>query len=274
MFRILIPWLVSMALLGGCSGAACPVEQHTDPARMLRLHRSLTRTVASFRAEARVDQLGREGRVRGTVLMFLQRPNRVRFDAMTQFGPAAILTSDGQEFQLTDLRENRYLHGPTCPANIGRLLGIPMAGEDVVRFLLGDAPLIDAERETIGCGDDGYLVTRWAADGRRQELVLAVRSADRQAPPAQQHTRLKRAEVFDADGKTEWRVTFDDHRVVDDPQEEEGVALPFVIHFVDPRHDADTIVRFEKIDLDVEVPDGAFRQAPRPGISAEHVACE
>ncbi|MCG8555331.1 MAG: hypothetical protein MJD61_08600, partial [Proteobacteria bacterium] len=54
--------------------------------------------VRGLQAEARVDQRGTEGRVRGTVWMFVERPSRVRFDVMTQFGPASVLTSDGRVF--------------------------------------------------------------------------------------------------------------------------------------------------------------------------------
>ena len=82
-----------------------------------------------------MTQWGDRGRIRGTVLMFLERPNRVRFDVMTQLGPAAVLTSDGDTFQLSDLREGAFLHGPTCPENIARLLGISVDAENVLRVL-------------------------------------------------------------------------------------------------------------------------------------------
>ena len=42
------------------------------------------------------------------MMMFVERPDRVRFDAMTQFGPALMLTSDGQTFALSDFKDNRF----------------------------------------------------------------------------------------------------------------------------------------------------------------------
>ena len=60
----------------------------------------MRRPARVFRGDARVDRRDAEGRIRGTVLMILERPDRVRFDAMTQFGPAAVLTSDGETFAL------------------------------------------------------------------------------------------------------------------------------------------------------------------------------
>ena len=126
--------------------------------------RPLSRVV---RAEARVDTRGREGRIRGTVMMFLERPDRVRFDVLTQFGAAAVLTSDGEQFQLADLRENRFLQGPTCPSNIARLLGVSLEGAEVARFLMGDTPRLSPAEQTLTCEGDGYTVTLVAPDGRR-----------------------------------------------------------------------------------------------------------
>jgi hypothetical protein len=198
---------------------------------------------------------------------------------MTQFGPAVILTSDGERFALTDLRENRYLAGPTCPSNIARLLGIPMSGRDLMLFLLGDSPRIEAASSEIVCTGNGkYLVTLRANDGARQELELEVRRWDLEhdAPPEEQRMRLLRSEVFDAAGATVWRATFSDYRVIRDPRSADGlgVAMPFSVRFEHPAEQADTTVRFRELDLNVSVPEDAFTQTPRPGIPAEEVSCE
>ncbi|HJL06022.1 MAG TPA: DUF4292 domain-containing protein [Polyangiaceae bacterium LLY-WYZ-15_(1-7)] len=264
-------------VVAGCPKPGCPTTPHASPARALRMHRSLTRTVTALRAEARVDQRGPEGRIRGTVLLFLERPDRVRFDAMTQLGPAAVLTSDGSAFQLLDMREDRFLQGPTCPANIGRLLGIRLGGEELTRFLLGDTPRLETDDVTMACGEEGYEITLRAEDGRTQEIVLGVREADREAPPEQQHLRLRRSELRRADGSVDWRATFDEFRVVPDPNDPEGrgVALPFEVRFVDPDTGADTLVRFRSIELlDEPVREGVFRQTPPPGVTVESVSCD
>ncbi len=241
------------------------------------MHRSLKRTVTALRGEARVDQRGESGRVRGTVLLFLDRPDRVRFDAMTQFGPAAVLTSDGERFQLLDHRESRFLDGEACPSNIARLLGIHMSGAEVAHFLLGDTPRLEAEDVSLACSSEGYLIVRTAADGRRQEIVLTAREADEDAAPEDQHLRLRRSELYDASGKTVWRATFDDYRVVVDPRDEDGrgVALPFVLRFEDPEREADTMVRFKEMSIVTEpVSDEVFSQTPPPGMSVETISCD
>ena len=269
-----ITMLAGALFVAGCP-SNCPTIPIEDPGQALRLHQGSRSHVRAIRAEARVEQWGREGRVRGTVLMFVERPESVRFDAMTQMGPALILTSDGAEFALTDLRENRYLTGPTCPENIGRLLGIPMSGEQVTQFLLGSTPRIEATEQSIECTGDGtYLITLQGQGGERQEIEVAVREADLDAPPEQQRLRLVRSELFDSEG-TVWRATFDDWRVVPDPGSADGmgVAMPYEVRFEHPRENADTTVNLEQIDLNVEIPAGAFQQESRPGLPVEQAPC-
>lgn len=264
----------AVLVLAGCP-TPCPTTPHTEAQRLLSFQRGSRSYVRSIRAEARVEQWGEEGRIKGTVMMFVQRPERVRFDAMTQMGPAAILTSDGEVFALTDLRENRFLTGPTCPENIARLLGIPLSGEQVTQLMLGGTPLIDAADRSVECtGEGSYLVTL-RGEGLRQEIEIDVRQADRDAPPEEQRLRLVRSQVFDGSG-TVWKATFDDWRVIPDPGSEQGygVAMPYQVRFEHPREDADTTVRFEDIDLNVQVPEDAFAQTARPGLPAEQVLCD
>lgn len=276
MKRALIAGLGAV-LLSACPGRPCPTYPFGSPELVLDHYRDMRRPARVLRAEARVDRRGGEqGRIRGTVLMFVQRPDRVRFDAMTQFGPAAVLTSDGEEFALMDLRENRFFVGPTCPSNIERLLGIRFGGEEVTRLLLGETPRIPHDDQSLRCENGTYIVTLEGEGGLRQELAVEVRPSDLGARPGEQRLRLRRSEVFNADGSTQWRVTYDDYRFVADPADGEGrgVAMPFTVRFVDPRHGVDTEVRFEDIDLNVEVPPDTFEQEPRPGLTVEQVSCD
>lgn len=271
----LLAWLLLASTVAGCSGARCPTLQFTDPDLALAGHRAGREGVHSIRAEARVDQRGPEGRIRGTVLMFLERPDRVRFDAMTRFGPAAVLTSDGEEFQLMDLRENRFFEGPTCPSNIARLLGIRLSGADVTRFLLGDSPRLEAAEEEIVCDGGEYVVSLRAADGRRQRLAFAILSESVDGAPEDQILELRSSEVWSAEGESLWRATFEDYRTVRDGGGQGGVvSMPFRVQFFDRANDADTLVRFKSVDVNVEAPAGAFEQGPRPGLPTERVVCD
>jgi hypothetical protein len=267
----------SSIFLASCAGASCPRETFTSASALVRSFGSMRRPAHAIRAEARVDRRDQSGRIRGTVLMLLERPDHVRFDAMTQFGPAAVLTSDGTEFALADLRENRFFVGLSCAENIERLLGLPLDGADVARFLVGETPLVEASTETVACDGGHYVVTRTASDGGNQVLTFDVRSSDVALAPDAQHLRLRSSEVHGADGALVWRVRYDDHRVVEDPSDTEtphrGVAMPFSVHFELPSRDIDTLVRFNSIDLNPSIPEDAFHQEPRDGLSVEPVEC-
>lgn len=199
--------------------------------------------------------------------MFLERPNRVRFDVMTQIGPAAVLTSDGESFQLSDLREGAFLHGPTCPENIARLLGISVDAENVLRLLTGDTPTIEATERSMECRDGRYVVTLVAVDGTTQEVAFSVDAADQDKAPEAQRLTLRRSTERAPDGKTRWEATYDDYIDV------EGQAFPTNVRFVDEVNDADTSVRVKSISLNPEIPEGVFRQVRGPGMSIEFASC-
>ncbi|MFW2387214.1 MAG: hypothetical protein ACN4G0_02690 [Polyangiales bacterium] len=260
--------LVLCSVAFGCKSApACPVQARTDAARALEDHASRQAGWRSIKAEARVTQWGRNGRVRGTVLMFLERPNRVRFDVMTQVGPAAILTSDGESFQLSDLREGTFLHGPTCPENIARLLGISVDAENVLRLLTGDTPTIEATGRSMQCRDGRYVVTLSAEDGSTQEVAFSVNESDLGKAPGEQRLTLRQSVERAPNGDKRWEATYDDYIEVD------GQSFPTTVRFIDEVNDADTSVRVKSISLNPAVPEEAFRQVPSPGMPVEFAPC-
>jgi outer membrane lipoprotein-sorting protein len=239
----------------------------SDAGKALDDHRNQQSGWQSIKAEARVTQWARDGRIRGTVLMFLQRPNRVRFDVMTQVGPAAVLTSDGESFQLSDSRQGVFLQGPTCPENIARLLGISVEAENVLRLLTGDTPMIEATQESMECREGRYVVTRLASDGTTQEVSFSIHDEDLDKAPAEQRLSLRRSVERAANGDTRWEATYDEYIEVD------GQSFPTKVRFVDQVNDADTSVRVKTISVNPEVPDGAFHQSPSPGMSVEFASC-
>jgi len=260
--------LVASSALASCKTVpSCPLETRTDAAQALADYASRQAGWQSIKAEARVTQWGRRGRIRGTVLMFLERPSRVRFDVMTQLGPAAVLTSDGERFQLSDLREGTFLEGPTCPANIARLVGISLDADDVLRILTGETPMIEATERSIECRNGLYVVTLVAADRTTQEITLSVDRADLDEAPERQRLTLRRSSERGPDGKMRWEATYDDYIDV------EGWSFPTSVRFVDQVNDADTSVRVKSISLNPDVPDEAFRQEPGPGMATEFAPC-
>lgn len=280
MRRLLLSPSVLLLLLLPSLGAGCagslprPAHPFTDPAAAIALHTAGRERVRSLRAEARVDQRGAQGRVRGTVLMFVQRPDKVRFDVMTQFGPAAILTSDGAQFAFDDQREGRFITGPTCPANIARLLNVPLSVEQTTLLLLGGTPLIAHDRAALTWVDEPglYRITLSVRAGGRQEIDFGLDERDRELAPERQRLRLLRSEIYGAEGKTRWRARYDDFKPL--PLAGEPSTTPFEVHIEQPQAGHDTLIRFKQISLNTDVPADAFQQTPRPGLTVEIASCD
>ncbi|HEY6877049.1 MAG TPA: DUF4292 domain-containing protein [Polyangiales bacterium] len=253
------------ALLGGCTGATCPAQLITDPSQAIAAQKHAP--IRSLRAEAKIDQRGREGRIKGKLMMFVERPDRVRFDAMTQFGPALILTSDGKTFALSDFKDGRYLTGPACAESLGRVIGVALASSEVASVLLGEAPLI-AGSESLMCSHGVYKLERKAKDGAREELELAVHEGDRKKAPQEQRLYLASATLWNARGAKLYRVRYEDYKQV-------GAAeFPHTVRIDDYTNGSDALLRLSDVAVDVTVPNGAFTQTPRAGLAVELLACE
>lgn len=265
-------WIACVALAGGCSSVPKPKYPYTDGVRALALHRLVREQVPSIRAEARVEQRGDRGRIKGTVYLLIERPSRVRFDVMTQFGPVATLTSDGRRFAFSDLRDKRFLTGETCPANIARLLNVALTAEQTVLLLLGGTPVLEGARSTVEWDGGGfYRIALRAADGQRQEVDLAVPEADLELPAERQRLVLRRSELFDRKGRSVWRATYDDYRALATG----GIAtdLPYAVDVVQETAGTETRIRFKDVAVDTELPGDAFVQLPSPGMTIEEAPC-
>lgn len=263
----------SCECLLACAGSLRPQHPIQDAQLALQRRDATIDGLHSIRAEARVDQRAQSGRIKGTVLMFVEDTGRVRFDVMTQFGPIAILTSDGLEFAYSDLREKRYLFGPTCPQNIARLLGVPLSAEETARFLLGGTPLIAHTQANVALNDAGHYQLSLQGDaGTKQELELAVYPGDEALLPAKQRLKLVRSELWGPGGRAVWRVSYSDHEAI--TLEGRQLLVPMRVRIEQSAAKADTVVLFKSIAANPKIPDEAFTQTARPGMQEEEATCE
>jgi hypothetical protein len=264
---------LALCLAAGCAGSLRPAHPISDPKLALERQRATGVGLHAIRAEARVDQRKSGGRIRGTVLMFVEETGRVRFDVMTQFGPVAILTSDGKQFAYSDFRERRFLSGDTCPQNIARLLGVQLTAEETARFLLGGTSVLQAEATQLDVDDEGhYALQLKAASGARQQLTLAVYPSDLALPAEQQRLYLVRSELWDDQGKKIWRVSYADVESV--AVGAASLLVPMRVHIEHSAQNSDTLVHFKKVVANPALEDAIFVQTPRAGMNEEAAVCE
>lgn len=267
-------WAMMAVVASGCAGSQRPTTMFRKPEALLVRYRAQRPTLNGILGEARVDQRGEQGRIRGTVWMIVAPHGQVRFDVMTQFGPVLTLTSNGDRFALLDMREKRFLEGPTCAENIGRLLRVPLTAAQVSELLLGGVPALpDVTEQHLEFKDGRYRVEQVASDGRRQQLQLSVDSKDLKKPLDEQRLYLRNVRVYAPDGKKYWEAKFEDVRKVTGAKSG-PTHLPFFVQVLQPESDTDTVIRFKEIQIDPEVQPGTFEQAVPAGMTPEEALCD
>jgi hypothetical protein len=218
--------------------------------------------VRTLRAKAKVDQFTRQGRIKVKVYMLATQAGQLRFEAVSPFDTALLtLTSTRGRFASIDHRSNVFYTGPAKPCNIARVFGLALEPSEVARALSGGAPLIahrearvswdrcqGTERLTLS-GEKGLTQRIWLR--RKDGMFLVVRS-----------------EVRDAKGKILLTLAFEQYR-------RQGARwVPEVIKFTQPARKSDVIIRYQKVELDVEIPEDAFRLSAPAGLPEQELDCD
>ena len=249
----------------GCSGRP-PRFPITDPAMALRHVTAREERVHRIRAHGSADHFGPQGRIRGEVYVFVERPRSVRVDTRAFGTTVSTLLSDGQSLAMADLRGGHFYVGDARPCVAAQLLGIPMESAEVVAVLAGGPPIIEGDRR-IRWDDGHYVVDIAGRAGVGESIWLELTDAEREgARPEAQRPRPVHAELRDARG-VRAVLTFEDYTEVD------GVAFPRRVRVEMERDGIDLVVRYREITLDPELPEDVFDQTPNPGLPVTRVDC-
>jgi len=212
--------------------------------------------VRSVRGEAKLELFTEQGYAPHTQVIVAERPGRLHLEALSPFDmPMAVLTSDGERFQLYSLQEGVFYHGPASPENLARLIPLPLAPGDLVEVLLGGAPLLPHPGRVRWDGRAGqYVHTRTAASGHVQELRLAPGSLD-----------VLSSRVETPGGDLLYAVALEGHRAVD------GVRLPKKLRFEMPSQEIELELRWRDVEANAQIPAEAYHQDPPRGVREEHL---
>ncbi len=196
----------AVLLLVGCAG--CPGAGHYDRkypapqgADLVAAVRARQAKVKSLRAKAVADHMQGKQRVKGDIDILLARPASLHFRAVDPSGAvASMLTSDGQQFALLDVQNNRFLVGDATPCNLARLAEIALDGASIIDLLTGGAPVPDGPVAVAWDAKAGAeVVTITVPDGRE-----VIHLDGRGEHPSWDVTE---AEKLDPKGKTVWRTS-------------------------------------------------------------------
>ncbi len=277
--------------------AGCPMPPPASPlpsaAAAIERMKASADCGTGVQANAKIDFFGPQGRVRADLLMIASSPARLRMDVISSFNvQLATLTSDGERFALTDLREKRFLFGPASACNIARLTQVPIPGHALVSLLRGQAPILkhEASAGTISWSGSGYyVVTIPSTRDATQEIHLTPHPSDLGKPWGEQRLRLLRVTVrqygdvlYDAklDGHTPTPMAKErvDADGIDAPMPPSGpkcnAELPRKIEVDVPMQDEEVVFTYDGVTWNPPLPEGVFVQAAPAGLPAVPVRCD
>jgi outer membrane lipoprotein-sorting protein len=251
-----------LPLVAGCPKPAVRPYPPPSADELMAALRSRAEHLKTLRMTAKVDHMANGGeRVRIKVNMLLARGGKLRIEADSPLGGAlATLVSDGTQFSLLDVRQNRFLTGPAKACNVARLIRLSIAPDDVVAVLMGGAPLDGKIKSSAWDPNNGgrEVLTLSLPDGGEETIQLDGR---------EKRWDVLRAERRDAAGKVLWRVTNDGFKDHGD------VRLPDVEDVEEPPHGADAEIKLRSVEPNLEIKDELFRLSPPQGVPAEPADC-
>jgi hypothetical protein len=205
-------------------------------------------SAASYSAEARLTYLGPEGRIKGTAVLLVQRPERLRCDIMGPHGGVVqAFATTGSEMQVLDLSLSRFLYGPATAANIDAMLPLAPLGLEPrgwVALLFGEVQA--PERASLAYDDRiGRFVISWSA-GRASTHRIEV----------DPHTsRVVRAVVLDgAELRSEALIERGDE-----------TCVPGAMRLRAPAAGVDLSVRLRDVSCDARIDPTVFTLDPPDG---------
>jgi hypothetical protein len=241
--------------------------------------------------EAKIDHFSPKGRIRGDLLLLVVVPDRVRFDIVAFGTTVYALTSDGERFQMLDVKEKQFLHGPASACNLARLTQVPVPGHALVALLRGEAPVLvhTPDAAKIAWDEHGFYRIEIASKHQSsEEIHLEVRPSDRDKPWGEQRVRITDVLVRQA-GMDLYHADLTNHeapktagpRVDPDGLEPPlppigptcDAELPFSIRMKVPNTDEDVTFQYKEAKWNPPIVPGAFSQQPTPGARMVYVTC-
>jgi hypothetical protein len=287
-------WLALLLAAAGCAAVPPPRSQFPTPADALARLKATFQCAIGVKGEAKIDQFSDAGRVRGKLLLYALRPNRLRFDVVSPppfNSVVSTLTADQGRFSLFDLREHKFYEGPATACNIARLTEVPLEAHALVSLLGGQAPLLvhqDGQLQ-MEWNRDGYYVIRIPSTrGAVEEVHIAPSPDDMARDWSSQRMRVLDVRVAQqgielyhaAMDVHEWTSTAPplvDPDGLEPPIPPSGpacsVEVPRRIHIEVKESGQDVLFRYENVKLNPPLPQGAFSQPVPAGVQRVPVDC-
>jgi len=185
-----------------------------------------------------------EVRIRADQIVVLERPARLRVEVLGLLNQtAAVITTDGDRFEVFRSRDRSYDTGPVHPRLLWQEAHLALTPEEAVSVLLGAVVF-----------GPGQAPVRAASIGDRRVRVDLVDTEQRLRRRAvfDAAARLRELVVYDGAGAARWTARFDDYAEVS--------GVPFAHHIVlDVSMGSSRVeISLRDVELNPELPPGIF----------------
>jgi len=231
-----------------------PAERLESAPAVMEAVGAAGRRLRSLRATGTVDMRRGTKRIKATMLAVLERPARLRFETESFFEqPLSILVTDGMEFSMWDLDQGRFVVGRATPANVARVIPIPMDGPEVAGILFGDPPWIPYATAELAWDDGCYRLTLRNA---RQRQVVRIHPV-----------RFRPLEVTCHLGDRLWyRLEYEEWH-----QRPEDVFVPAKVFFEMPAEEIRLIMKLKHAEANPALDEGLFKLHPPQDLPVERL---
>jgi hypothetical protein len=284
--------LVSLVSLG-CTSAPPPSQLPNAEAAIDRM-RATSSCGNAVQADAKLDHFASDsGRIRTELLFIASRPARMRMDALAPVvGTVLTLTTDGDKFQLADLRNHQFLYGPATPENIARVSHLPMPLHPFISLLMGRAPVLKHDAQNLAApsiaweGGGFYVVKIPGNNDAIEEIHLVPSPDDWKKPWGEQRMRVLDVQVtqrgvllYHVELDTHEKTTMSPPAACDDVCKATGetptppsgpvceAELPRRIHVEVPPFSADELFRYDKVVWNPPIDASTFSQQQPQGLT-------
>jgi hypothetical protein len=241
--------------------------------------------------EAKIDHFSPKGRIRGDIVLTAVVPDRVRFDVVSFGTTLYTLTSDGNRFQMLDVKEKQFLHGPATPCNLARLTQVPVPGHALVALLRGEAPVLvhQPAGATIVWDTGGfYRIALSSTREATEEIQMEIRPGDADKPWAEQRVRItdvvvrqRGIDLYHADLSNHAPLPTATTRVDPDHLDPDippigpvcDAELPRSIRMRVPNTEEDVVFQYKEAKWNPPIIPGAFEQQAPGGVRSVYVTC-
>jgi hypothetical protein len=164
-------------LASGCHPRVPPPDLSLDPARLLAQVEEARAPLQRVQGEARLRLRSPQGDATVRQFAAAERPDRVHLEELDFFGnPAAVLVTAAGRFWFYDAREKVLYRGAATPANLSRLVPLPISAEDLVSILLGTPPLLQGGEPVSAVADRARLRLQLQRADVTEELWIGARA--------------------------------------------------------------------------------------------------